>query len=83
MLMFYPQIEKINTEPVSGDPTAKIEVYYSNGDQETMEFYEIDSRRMRVSVNGQANFEARSGYISKMITEMEHLLNGETVDTDW
>lgn len=82
-LMFYPQIEKINTEPVSGDPTAKIEVYYSNGDQETMEFYEIDSRRMRVSVNGQANFEARSGYISKMITEMEHLLNGETVDTDW
>ncbi|MGI5959603.1 MAG: DUF4340 domain-containing protein [Massiliimalia sp.] len=84
-LMIYPQIENINTDPVSVEPTVEMRFNYADGSKtESMEFYEVgDSRRIQIAINGDLKFEARSGFITKLETELQHLLAGEEVGTEW
>lgn len=84
-LMIYPQIENINTDPVDVAPVVEMRFNYTDGrETESMEFYEVgESRRIQIAINGDLKFEARAGFITKLETELGHLLAGETVSTEW
>lgn len=75
--------EKISTTPVAGNPKATITYYYTDGGKEEVKIYIVDERNIQLQVNGKWTAQGRSAYLTKLETELEHLLNDETVDTDW
>ena len=70
----------------SGDPILKVEYTYRDGSGvEVVEFHPIESdkRRVGVSVNGKFEFTARTTYVNKVISDIQKVLNGESISTDF
>lgn len=78
-------IENLNGKEPSGDRVMCITYKYADGTEESMEAFSMEgnTRRMTISVNGEPSFEGRIAYVGKVKTELEHLLSGEEIDTNW
>lgn len=83
-LLYFTGIQGINKTVVpQTSPRAVFKYRYPSGRVEMVEiFVEADTTTI-VSVNGNNSFFGRSIYIDKLKTEMEHLLAGEKVSSDW
>lgn len=84
-LLVAPSVEKVNTDPVTGVSTEmKVVYHYNNGKaDDVIVAQEVANRRMRVTVNGKAQFEGRAAYLDELINEYQNLLDGKTVTVDW
>lgn len=82
-LLLSASVEEINTTPVEGEADASITYYYTKGGTEEVKIHIIDERNIQLNVNGEWEVQGRRAYLTKLQTELEHLLNDEKVDTDW
>lgn len=77
-------IEKLNTEEIGTERVMAVTFQYADGTEDLVEAYATEeARRMSIYVNGNASFEGRLAYVEKAKTELEHLLNGQDIDTNW
>ena len=66
------------------EPTMEITYHYTEGGSDSLSCYLLDNnRRVQILVNDTPLYEGRAGFVEKVRTELQHLINGETVDTDW
>ena len=82
-LILNPSLEEIYTGEVSGEPAVSITYEYREGGSDTIELYNDGGRQMIFAVNGVPSRAGRSAYLEKLQREIQHLFDGETVNTDW
>lgn len=77
-------IEKINTDAPVGERVLNLVYHYTDDTEDQVEAFAMEgSRRMTISVNGEPQFEGRTAYLEKLKVELQHLLDGEAIDTNW
>lgn len=77
-------VQEIRTEPAEGEARLSIVYRYLDGTEDKLEMIPLDdARNAGIVINGEPSFSGRLAYIEKLKTELEHLQNGEKIDTNW
>lgn len=77
-------VQEIRTEPAEGEARLSIVYHYLDGTEDKLEMIPLDdARNAGIVINGEPSFSGRLAYIEKLKTELEHLQNGEKIDTNW
>lgn len=68
-----------------GQPLLRLEFVYSDAAKapDVLEMYDLDARRMSVSVNGVTEFAMRSAYVDALTGAMEALKTGAEIAQTW
>lgn len=83
-LFYATSIQDVNTGITpENPPDASLVYHYKGGKTDKVEFFIMDDRQVVISLNGNLGYTGRSGYIEVMQKNMNKLINGEEVDTDW
>ena len=82
-LFLNPDLEAIYTGEVSGEPAVSVTYSYRTGGSDTIELYNDGGRQMIYAQNGVPSRSGRSAYLEKLEREIQHLFDGETVNTEW
>ncbi len=85
-LLMYTSGESIHYgEPIdTANEVLEITYVYNNGaTDDVVRILKNTARYGVMEVNGFQNFTARLAYVDKLQTELDHLLAGESVDTEW
>lgn len=77
--------EEINYDAPTGEPVASIEYKYKDTAKgsELVQFYKVDSRKMIVSINGNASFKARSSYLDRLVENLQNIQDGKEIQMGW
>lgn len=73
----------INRSEVTSDPIMTVTYLYNDGSTDTVEYYDMGNRVLLVSVNGAKAVTTSTSFATKVQSELQKLLNGEKVNTDW
>ncbi len=77
-------VQEIHTEPIQGGAELSITYHYLDGEEDILEMIPLeDARNGVITINGKPSFKGRLAYVEKLKTELSHLRNGETIDTNW
>lgn len=82
-LILNPGLEAIYTGTVTDEPAISITYEYRAGGSDIIELYDVGGRQMVYALNGQANRSGRSAYLDKLEQELQNLIDGKEVNTDW
>lgn len=74
--------EQLCFDEVSGEPTAKITIKSASGN-DTIEFYNVANRRSVIKLNGKSSFSCKTAYVERLIENVAHFKNGETLIMTW
>lgn len=84
---FYQYILKAPAEELfltENNDEAKITVSITTADgTDVLEFVESEDRMTVIRLNGQTSFKCRTSYTNRLIENLDHLLNGESIVEVW
>ena len=77
--------EEVNLDGATGTLLASFTYHYhDNPDQtDTIEIFQISERRCSIALNGRNDFTCRMAYYTRLVENMEALLNGEEPVLDY
>jgi hypothetical protein len=82
-LILTPGLEAINYDEPTGEPSVTITFSYRDGSTPNVVEYYDTGRKMIYSIDGVATRSGRSAYLTKLETEIGHLIAGEDVEEYW
>lgn len=82
-LLIAVDVQELSQDSAEGDPVLSIVYDYKDGTSDRIDAYSDGARDMLLALNGNVQFKGRIAFLDKLSTELQHLLNGETVNTDW
>ena len=68
---------------MSVEPAVSVTYSYRTCGSDTIELYNDGGRQMIYAQNGVPSRSGRSAYLEKLEREIQHLFDGETVNTEW
>lgn len=83
-LILNPSLNAIYLGEQLSDPAVKITFEYRDGsDPDVVSMYNDGGRQMVFGINGVVNRTGRSAYLDKLEKEIQNLIDGKEVTTDW
>ncbi|MEG0691840.1 MAG: DUF4340 domain-containing protein [Oscillospiraceae bacterium] len=82
-LFYATSIQDVNTTVPTKPADASVSYNYTSGKKDTVEFFVLEDRQVIISLNGNNGYTGRSGYVERMVKELNNLLEGKDVSTDW
>ncbi len=83
-LILNPSLNAIYLGEELSDPAVEITFEYRNGsDPDVVSMYNDGGRQMVFGINGELNRSGRSAYLDKLEKEIQNLIDGKKVTTDW
>lgn len=75
--------EELFTGETDGEPTASVTFRYKSGGSDTLSYYDGGDRKCIVALNGTALYKVRRVYVDMLAGNVEALLNGGSVRTEF
>ncbi len=70
-------------EPITSTPIVSMKYRLSSGKTDIVTIYKLSERMAVLAVNGVQKYTARLAYVDKLEKEIQNLINGKAVTTDW
>lgn len=82
--------EEMYTEQTDTPPEAQVKFRYRSKyfdtygtEEDVLDFLPVDGRKYIINLNGTTIFKIRGVYVSRLIENVDALINGKTVNLDW
>ncbi|MDE7362478.1 MAG: DUF4340 domain-containing protein [Oscillospiraceae bacterium] len=82
--------EEMYTEQTDSPPEAQVKFHYRSEyfdtygtEEDVLDFLPVDGRKYIINLNGMTIFKIRGVFVSRLIENVDALINGGTVNTDW
>ena len=82
-LLIAVDVQELSGEEPEGSPVLQITYCYKDGSEDRIDAYASGSRDMLLALNGKVQYKGRIAFLDKLSAELQHLLAGEAIDTDW
>lgn len=82
-LLIAVDVQKLSAEEANGDPVLSIGYIYKDGTEDWIDGYASGARDMLLALNGKVQYKGRVAFLEKLDTEVQNLLSGKDVNTDW
>lgn len=82
-LLIAVDVQELSGEEPEGSPVLQITYCYKDGSEDRIDAYASGSRDMLLALNGKVQYKGRIAFLDKLFAELQHLLAGEAIDTDW
>ena len=82
-LLIAVDVQELSGEEAEGSPVLQITYCYKDGSEDRIDAYASGSRDMLLALNGKVQYKGRIAFLDKLSAELQHLLAGEAIDTDW
>lgn len=82
-LFYATSVQDVNTVVPTKPADASVTYHYTGGKVDVVEFFVQEDRQIIISLNGNNGYTGRSGYVEKMIKEVNNLISGKEIGTDW
>lgn len=77
------EMELTGEEDLSAEPKLTITFTRKEGNKDVIRLIPVSVRSVAFELNGTAEYAMRGEFVNKILRECGHLLNGETVTSDW
>lgn len=82
-LLIAVDVQELSEDSAEGESVLSIIYDYKDGRSDRIDAYPLGARDMLLALNGNVQFKGRIAFLDKLSTELQHLLSGEAVNTDW
>ena len=82
-LLIAVDVQELSGEEPEGSPVLQITYCYKDGSEDRIDAYASGSRDMLLALNGKVQYKGRIAFLDKLSAELQHLLEGQAIDTDW